>query len=97
MDDVEEDGVADGRLELGKARRDVEVDEVADVHVGVRVGTLTPDARVVCRDECRQRRAPRELGLGRRDGRPWGAVRLLALALVIGGVLVLVPVGVIVP
>ena len=96
VDDVEEDGVrrvADGGLELGEARRCVEVDEVADAHIGVRVSTLAPNACLACVAERRERRAPCELG--RRTAgrpRPWDAVRLLAVAFVIGVAIVVSPV-----
>ena len=96
VDDVEEDGVrrvADGGLELGEARRCVEVDEVTDAHIGVRVSTLAPNACLACVAERRERRAPCELG--RRTAgrpRPWDAVRLLAVAFVIGVAIVVSPV-----
>ena len=69
VDDVEEDGVRGG-LELGEARRCVEVDEVTDAHIGVRVSTLAPNACLACVAERRERRAPRaSSAAGRRDGR----------------------------
>jgi hypothetical protein len=64
MESGEEDGVPGATVQVGEARRGEEIDEVADPHGGVRVGTLAAPARITRRDRLPKRLPPRELAGG---------------------------------